>query len=153
MYPWPGWNRNPAARVWGSEGVLARARRTTDNLEETDMNAATLDVQTLAGPFSLIGRGPVKVQAVPGLVVHVRSGALAIRRPYDAREYYVRTGNCFVAERTGTMVLEPLGRAELSLDWPEEDGERLSPGLEPGALPAAPLRRVEPQSALARLRH
>jgi len=117
------------------------------------MNAATLNARTLGGPFSLIGRGPVKVQALPGLVVQVRSGALAIRRAHDLREYFVRAGNRFVAERTGELVLEPLGRAELRLEWPEEDDERLSPGLEPLELPVVLPGRMEPLSAAARLGH
>ncbi len=115
------------------------------------MNAQTLDSETLAGPFSLIGHGPVKVQARPGLVVQVRAGALSIRRAYDPREYFVRAGSRFVAEYAGDMVLEPLGRAELHVDWPQEDGDRLSPGREPLDFPATARRGMEPLAASARL--
>lgn len=117
------------------------------------MNAETLSYETLAGPFSLIGRGPVTVQARPGLVVQVRAGALAIRRAYDPREYFVRAGSRFVAECAGDMVLEALGRAELRLDWPEENGERLSPELESLDLPAPARLSMEPLSASVRLGH
>lgn len=117
------------------------------------MNAAMLNAETVAGSFSLIGRGPVKVQALPGLVVQVRSGALAIRRAHDPREYLVRAGHRFVSERAGEMLIEPLGRAELRLEWPDAEDERLSPGLEPLEFPFALARRMELLSAAARLGH
>jgi len=102
------------------------------------MNARThavLDVDTIAGPFSLIGREPMQVDVTPGTVVQVRAGAVSISRAHDPREYFVRAGARFVAERTGRIVLEPLGRAELRIEWPAADDERLSPGLEPVDLP------------------
>lgn len=96
---------------------------------------AVLDADTIAGPFSLTGREPVRVDVTPGTVVHVRNGAVAISRAYDPREYFVRAGSRFVAERAGPIVLEPLGRAELRIERPDEADERLSPGLEPADLP------------------
>lgn len=95
---------------------------------------AVLDADTIAGPFSLTGREPVQVYVTPGTVVQVRIGAVAISRAYDPREYLVRAGARFVAERAGHLVLEPLGRAELRIEGPAEADERLSPGLEPVGL-------------------
>jgi len=95
----------------------------------TGIQAVCLDAQSLIGPFSLIGKGPLQVEASTGLVVHVEAGSLAISRAYDAREYFVRAGKSFIAERRGPIVIEPLQRAELRLEWLAE-GERLSPGLE-----------------------
>lgn len=97
-------------------------------------DVATLKADTVVGPIALAGSGRVQVEAEPGLVLHVRTGSVAVSRAYDPREYYVRAGRNFVAERSGPIVIEAFTPAELSLDWPADCGERLSPGLEPLSL-------------------
>lgn len=114
------------------------------------IHASCLEAQSLAGPFSLIGQGPLQVEASPGLVVHVQAGSLAISRAYDAREYFVRAGKHFIAERAGPMAMEPLGRTELRLEWPA-DNDRLSPGLEPLGVEVTSRSPMEPFSLHARL--
>ena len=42
----------------------------------------------------------------------------------------VSAGQCFVTDRAGPLVISALGVAELYIEWPLHDIERLSPGLE-----------------------
>jgi len=94
------------------------------------IDAVALNSQSLAGPFSLIGRGPLQVEASPGLVVHVQAGLLAIRSAWDSREYLVRAGKHFVADHVEAISLESLGHAELRLEWPVQSEKHVSPVLE-----------------------
>lgn len=83
------------------------------------------------GRFALGGSGLVTVAAVPGLAVRARSGSLWITQKNDPRDYLLLAGERFVADRQGLLVVSAFERSELELEWPSDDPDRLSPGLEP----------------------
>lgn len=78
----------------------------------------------VGGPFSLIDRRPLTIDAVPGLAVHVRTGSLAISQGRGSVEHIVRTGKRFRANAAGPLVVRPLARVELHLDWPPATHEQ-----------------------------
>ena len=90
----------------------------------------------IAGSFSLIDGGPVTISAAFGLVVRARRGSLWISQHGDRRDHVVSAGQCFVTDRAGPLVISALGVAELYIEWPLHDIERLSPGLESTAAAA-----------------
>lgn len=116
-----------------------------------DMQVVVLDAESLAGPFSLIGDGPVRVEASPGLVVHVRTGTLSVRRIQDTDGHLVRAGRRFIARRAEPILMEPRGRTELRLEWTGQPEERLSPGLEVHAFQSHAQGAMEPFAVPARL--
>jgi len=94
-------------------------------------HVAALDVELLAGPFSLIGRGPLRVKASPGLVVHVQAGLLAIRSAWSPEEHLVRAGRRFIARHAESISIEARGRVELRVERAAQSAERLLPDLVP----------------------
>jgi len=86
-----------------------------------------LSRRDIGGPFSLIDRHPVAIDAVPGLVVHVVSGSLAISRERYAVEHIVRAGKRFEFHGSGPLVLRALSRVELRIEWPSESREPVFP--------------------------
>ncbi len=74
----------------------------------------------IVGPFSLIDGHPLTINAVPGLIVHVHSGSLAVSRERYAVEYIVHGGKRFQFHGTGPIVLRALSRVELRVEWPPE---------------------------------
>lgn len=80
----------------------------------------SLSADCVAGPFSLLGNGTLTIDAVPGLVVSARNGALALTREWDPIEYLVHGGKRFVSDRAEPIVIRPLCRTEVHLDWPTD---------------------------------
>jgi hypothetical protein len=81
----------------------------------------SLSRDCVAGAFSLLGNGTLSIDAVPGLVVSTRNGALAITREWDPIEYLVCGGKRFVSDRAEPIVIRPLSRTEVHLDWPVDE--------------------------------
>lgn len=90
-----------------------------------------LGADTLAGRFSLIAWRSVSIQAQAGLVVYVRSGVLRVRERASATPRILGAGTSFAARRDGKIQLSANTNAELFIEWPTRELERLSPGLEP----------------------
>jgi hypothetical protein len=83
-----------------------------------------LDADRVAGPFCLLDRRSLTIDAVPGLVVRVRNGAVAITGDEGSMEYLVHAGMRFVSDSVGTIVIRPLARTEIVLDWPTDELHR-----------------------------
>lgn len=115
-----------------------RNARSSNRHSHTDVSASAsirarslpLGQSDIAGSLSLIDGGPITISAAFGLVVRAGRGSLWISQHGDRRDHVVCAGQCFVADRAGPLVISALGVAELYIEWPLHDIERLSPGLE-----------------------
>ena len=81
----------------------------------------------IAGPFSLIDSRPLAIDAVPGVVIHVHSGSLAVSRERYAVEYVAHAGERLQFHGTGPIVLRALSRVELRVEWPPETRKSILP--------------------------
>ena len=97
---------------------------------DTRASSVPLAQPDIAESFSLIDGGPITISAALGLVVRARRGSLWISQHGERRDHVVCAGQCFVTDRAGPLVISALGVAELYIEWPLHDIERLSPGLE-----------------------
>jgi len=91
---------------------------------------APFNAAQIVGALSLIDGGPITISAVSGVVVRATKGSLWVTQHQDRKDHFVCPGQRFVADRAGPMVISALGIAELHLEWPDREIERLSPGLE-----------------------
>lgn len=98
---------NPAARY----SNFGNAR--IDNPENE-----LLDARQFAGPFSLIDREPVLIDAVPGLEVHVHRGSLWVTEIASKQNNFLRDGERFVASGSGALMVATLKHAELQIAQP-----------------------------------
>ena len=121
------WNAfpSPVAQPFGLRKIASPAGR--------DGSITRLNT---AGPFCLIGDGVVSIAAVPGLVVRVRDGSLWITQSGDSADHFARTGERFVADRAGRMVVSALDHSEVELHWPTREQERLLAAYAPVAAAA-----------------
>lgn len=117
-----------ASRIENNAQVARPAHRAVSVTLDT-----SLDEARIAGRLSLIGRRPLSIAAVPGLVVHVRTGSLWATQHREERDHLVGAGERFVVDRPGPLVVSGLGNTELQIEWPLRGVGRLSPGLEPTA--------------------
>lgn len=115
-------------RIRSDAPTRRRANRTASRGGEL---GAPLTHSQIAGGLSLIDHLPLSIAAVPGLVVRVRSGAIWVTRPGEAKDRVVRAGERLVVDRAGALVVCALGTSELQIEWPLRGLARLSPGLEP----------------------
>ncbi len=89
-------------------------------------NQATNAIQTslpltrheIAGNFSLIGNGPIVIEAVPGLILQVRSGMVQICDLEEDGQRLVEGGENVVFKHSGELALAPITRSEVRLEWP-----------------------------------
>jgi len=77
-----------------------------------------------SGRFCLLGNGHVSIAAVPGVVIRVRKGDVWITQPGDPKDYLIGTGERFVADRSGRVVVSSFERSELEVEWPARRQER-----------------------------
>lgn len=83
------------------------------------MNAPiTLSRATTVGAFSLRERGPVTIDAEPGLVIRVHAGCLWL--PHDELQCSVGVGAMehFVVRRAGRLSAHGQRATEVELEWP-----------------------------------
>jgi hypothetical protein len=113
-----------------TSSVLAASRSAADT--------AALGADTIAGRFSLIAWRSIPIQAQAGLVVYVRSGVLRVRERANAKPHILGAGACFAARHGGRIQLSAYTNAELFVEWPARELERLSPGLEPVTMEPIP---------------
>lgn len=93
------------------------------NASPNEANPATqttppLTRDEIAGNFSLLGNGPMVIDATPGLILHVRSGMVQICHPEEEGQRLVEGGETVVLDRKGELALAPITRAEVRLEWP-----------------------------------
>jgi hypothetical protein len=129
------WNRFESICVIGHDGVLNRRLTQQTRMEEQTMNIATANASTneaanatqtsppltrdeIAGNFSLLGNGPMVIDATPGLILQVRSGMVQICHPEEEGHQLVEDGEIVVLDRKGELALAPITRAEVRLEWP-----------------------------------
>ena len=74
--------------------------------------------EQIAGNFSLIGNGPIVIDAKPGVTLHVRSGLVQVCHPEDEGQQLVQGGQTIALDRTGPVGLAAIERAEVRLEWP-----------------------------------
>ncbi|UCD67435.1 MAG: hypothetical protein JSW48_11375 [Betaproteobacteria bacterium] len=77
-----------------------------------------LTCDEIAGNFSLIGNGPIVIDAVPGLLLHVRSGMVQICHSEEEGQRLVEGDEIVLLDRKGELALAPVTRAEVRLEWP-----------------------------------
>jgi hypothetical protein len=104
--------------------------RATQSDARSRTRHAPFDAAQIVGNFSLIDGGPITISAVSGVVVRATKGSLWVSQHQDRKDHFISPGQKFVADRAGPIVISALGIAELHLEWPSRDTNRLSPGLE-----------------------
>jgi hypothetical protein len=92
---------------------------------------APLSRAQIGGRLSLVDRVPLTIAAEQDLIVYVHIGSVWATQRGDRQSWLARAGECFIADRTGPLVVRAVERAELEVLWPLLSNERLSPGLEP----------------------
>ncbi len=82
----------------------------------------TLSRTTTVGPFSLRERGPVMIDAEPGLVIRVHAGCLWL--PHDEAQCSIGIGAAehFVIRRDGSLCAHGQCATEVELVWPGRAG-------------------------------
>ncbi len=110
--------------------ALSAKRAARDDRKSGGRIVEQLDETRIAGSFSLLAGAPITIAARPGLVIWAHSGVLWITQ-HGTEDRFIRMGQRFVADRAGPLVVSALETAEVYVDWPCADAERLSPGLEP----------------------
>ena len=90
---------------------------TKNEVTHAQQTATPLTREEIAGNFSLIGNGPVIINAVPGLILHVRSGMVQICHPEEGHRL-VEGGEIVVIDRKSELALAPIQRSEVRLEWP-----------------------------------
>lgn len=70
------------------------------------------------GDLSLIGRGAIVIESIPGLVVRVHSGMIQICHPEECGEQLFTAGETIVLDRSGPVAIAAITRAQLRIDWP-----------------------------------
>jgi hypothetical protein len=75
---------------------------------------------TVSGPFSTPGHGPLPIKAEPGLVIHVRAGCLWVPHHEDHCSVGVGPGEAFVVQQSGRITALATEGAEIELEWPPE---------------------------------
>jgi hypothetical protein len=108
----------------------ARARAATND----EFFGALLTRAQIGGRLSLVDRRPLEIAAERGLIVRVATGSVWSGQSSDPQYRLVSAGECFVADRAGSLTVRTLDRGEIEIDWPPLAAERLSPGLEPISL-------------------
>lgn len=118
--------------------TIAIAARGSDRAirDDAGMRAprSPFNATQIVGSFSLINGGPITISAVSGVVVRATRGSLWVTQHQDRKDHFLNPGQRFVVDRAGSIVISALGIAELHLEWPDREIERLSPGLEHFAL-------------------
>ena len=77
-----------------------------------------LTCDEIAGQFSMIGNGPIVIDAKPGLTLHVLSGLVQICHPDPEGQQLVQGGQTFVLDRDGPVGLAAVMRAQVHIEWP-----------------------------------
>ncbi len=90
--------------------------------------------EQIAGNFSLIGNGPVVIDATSGVTLHVRSGLVQVCHPEEEGQQLLQGGQAFVLDRTGPVGLAAIERAELRLEWPLITRRRVPVSSQPSRL-------------------
>lgn len=72
----------------------------------------------IAGNFSMIGNGPIVIDAKPGVILHIRSGLVQVCHPDEEGHQLVQGGQTIVLDHTGPVGLAAIDRAEVRLQWP-----------------------------------
>jgi len=84
-----------------------------------------LTCNEIAGNFSLMGNGPIVIDAKPGVILHVRSGLVQVCHSEEEGQQLVQGGQTFVLDRTGPVGLAAIDRAEVRLEWPLVRAQRV----------------------------
>jgi len=114
----------------------AKSEAPTKATQQTTPTLLPLTRDELAGNFSLIGSGPIVIDATPGVRVHVRSGMVQICHPDEEGQQLVGSGQTSILNRSGPVGLAAITPAEVRLEWP--------------LVKAAPVRRAaEPKKLYA----
>jgi len=77
-----------------------------------------LSREDIAGRFSMIASGPMRIQMEAGTILHVRAGSVHSTQFVGKHERCVAEGENFVAERDGLLTIRCRTHAELQIDWP-----------------------------------
>jgi len=72
----------------------------------------------IGGDLSLVGRGAIVIESIPGLVVRVHSGMIQICHPEECGEQLFTAGETIVLDRSGPVAVAAITRAQLRIDWP-----------------------------------
>lgn len=72
----------------------------------------------IAGNFSMIGNGPIVIDAKPGVTLRVRSGLVQVCHHEDEGQQLIQGGQTIVLDRAGPVGLAAIDRAEVRLEWP-----------------------------------
>lgn len=72
----------------------------------------------IEGDLSLIGRGAIVIESIPGLAVRVHSGMIQICHPEECGEQLFTAGETIVLDRSGPVAIAAITRAQLRIDWP-----------------------------------
>lgn len=73
---------------------------------------------TTAGRFSLIERGPVAIDAEPGLIIRVHAGCLWVPHHEEYCSVGVGAGEQFVVRQAGRLTTMATDSTQLELEWP-----------------------------------
>jgi hypothetical protein len=90
----------------------------------------SLTREQISGSFSLIGNGPVVIDAASGATLHVRSGLVQVCHLEEEGQQLLQGGQQFVLNRNGPVGLAAIARAEVHLDWPR----RIAASAQPRSL-------------------
>ena len=94
------------------------SKLSTSAIQQSALTSAPLTRDEIAGNFSLIGNGPVVIDAAPGLTVHVRSGLVQICHPEEEGQQLVGSGQSSTLNRSGPIGLAAITPSEVRLQWP-----------------------------------
>ncbi|UCH48737.1 MAG: hypothetical protein JSU95_02740 [Betaproteobacteria bacterium] len=97
---------------------IAIANASTKEATHATQTSSPLTRDEIAGNFSLIGNGPIVIDAIPGLILHVRSGMIQICHPEEEGQRLVEGGEIVALNHSGELALAPITRAEVRLEWP-----------------------------------
>lgn len=98
--------------------TTADSNVSTNTTQQSVAESLPLTCNEITGIFSMIGNGPIVIDATPGLALHVRSGLVQICHPDPEGQQLVQGGQTIVLDRTGPVELAAIERAEVRLDWP-----------------------------------
>ena len=89
----------------------------------------TIDRESVVGRLSIVGDGPVRVVAEPGLAIRVHAGCLWVPDPAQQASVAVMAGESFTLRRGGSLLAMACHGVQIEAIWPSAAAAAAAVGL------------------------